>query len=164
MSQALQAVEALADLLAPIMAQKQAKQFGLQFKHDVTGTPKSQYTHGPGGVLSWPGVDPVLFNAALGTESILSMLPTKGSPSPNPTSATLTGVTADAGSEKEDVCDDAPRGGLMKACMIPSQFGRYERATDQIELNRLGQRVDRADPRGPAPIGAPVGRAGPFRR
>ena len=140
MSQALQAVEALADLLAPIMAQKQAKQFGLQFKHDVTGTPKSQYTHGPGGVLSWPGVDPVLFNAALGTESILSMLPTKGSPYTNPTYATLTGVTADTGSEKEDVCDDAPRGGLMKACMIPSQFGRYELVIVKMTLLPSGRK------------------------
>lgn len=161
-------LEALAVAMAPLLEQHKARQFGLNpvmygLKHDATGTPiTSGYSHGPGGLLTWPGVDPIMFNASMGFTSILSQLPTSPSVHTNPTYMTITGVSEDVGAEKEDVCDDAPTGGLMQGCLATSVFGRYERATQELELNRLGQRVDRADPMDLTLVGTPFQNAGIF--
>lgn len=139
------------------------KTIGTGAKHDLSSISlRTSYTHGPGGQLSWPGVDPVLFNASMGPESILSRIPTKESLYTDPTYAILTGVTDDTGSEKSLPCDDAPVAGLMKSCIQHAVFGRYERATQQIEINRLGQKIDRADPMDLTIAGSPIGDAGIF--
>lgn len=164
----MEVLEQLAAALAPMLAQQKARQFGLDptmygLKHDASGTPISVgYSHGPGGRLTFPGVDPTMFNAAMGFTSMLSMLPTTPSVYTNPTYMTITGVQDDTGSEKEDVCDDAPVAGLMKGCLVTSVFGRYERATGELELNRLGQRNDRADPLDLTLVGTPFANAGIF--
>src|SRR3972149_2181333 len=112
-------VDLLADLLAPALAQKQARQFGI--KHDASGTPiATGYSHGPGGLLSFPGVDPVMFHTVMGASSILGQLPSMPSLYTNPTYMTITGVTDETGSEKVEVCDDAPVAGLMKGCLVTS--------------------------------------------
>lgn len=136
---------------------------GVGYKHDSGGSPISVgYTHGPGGNLSFPGVDPVVFHTVVGNRGILGQLPTVGSPYMNPTYPIITGVSAASGSEKTDVCDDAPVAGLMATCIITSVFGRYERATQEIELNRLNQRVDRADPMDLTLVGSPIAESGIF--
>lgn len=136
---------------------------GVGYKHDVTGTPATGvYSHGPGGVLTWPGVDPAVFHTAVGNIGILSQIPAVPSVFMTPTFMVLTGVRADTGSEKSAVCDIAPVAGLMKAGMITSQFGRYERSTPELEINRLGQRNDRADPLDLTLVGSPIGVGGPF--
>lgn len=140
-------LETLAEALGPVIERQKGRQFATTFKHDTTGLPAlGQYSHGPGGSLTWPGVDPVVFSAAMGGQSLLSQLPATPSVNTNPTYYTLTGVSADTGSEKSGVCDDAPIAGLAAACLTTSVFGRYERSTSLLELNRLGQRIDRADP------------------
>lgn len=169
MSAADQALEALATLLLPVMEQKKGRQYGLNGymsglalgeKHDTpggAGQPSGLiYSHGPNGLLSFPGVDPIMFNAAMGSDSLLSMIPATGSLFTDPTYYTLTGITGDTGSEKTGVCDNAPTAGLMKGCLTTSPFGRYERATPQMEINRMGQRTDRADPMDLRLIGDPV--------
>ena len=162
MNQAL--IEALASELGPVMDRQKAQRYGVSYKHDLsTVSPiTTGYSHGPGGRLTFPGVDPTIFNAMIGNTSIISMLPATPSLYTDPTYYTLTGVTDDTGSEMEDVCDDAPEAGLMKACLTHSVFGRYERATQQLELNRLGQRNDRADPLDLTLVGSPIDQAGIF--
>lgn len=132
-------------------------------KHDVTGTPISiGYSHGPGGSLSYPGVDPAVFHTIVGNKGLLGQLATMPSLYTNPTYEVITGVKADTGSEKDEVCDDPPVAGLMKGGIITSVFGRYERATEILELNRLGQLNDRADPMDLAMIGSPISQTGLF--
>jgi hypothetical protein len=159
-------LEALANELGPVIDRQKAARYGVGFKHDLAGTGANPitvgYSHGPGGRLTFPGVDPIIFNAMMGSESILSQFPTSPSLYTDPTYYTLTGVTGDTGSEKEAVCDNAPEAGLMKACLTHSVFGRYERATQQLEINRLGQRIDRADPIDLRLIGSPLDQAGFF--
>lgn len=150
------ALEVLADILGPLIRQKEAREFGIGAKHDVTGSPGTNYLHGPGGILSFPGVDPVVFHTIMGAESILGQLPSTPSLNTDPTFETLTGVTGDTGSEKSAVCDNAPVAGLLKSCIVNSVFGRYERATNQVELNRLGQRTDRSDPMDLTLVGTPM--------
>lgn len=118
------------------------------YKHDASGTPTVPgYAHGPGGLLTYPGVDPAVYSTIIGTlPGILGELPTRGSVFMNPLYEVITGVYAGTGSEKTEVCDDPIAGGIMKAGMVTAPFGRYERRTREIELNRIGQFNDRADP------------------
>lgn len=151
--------QTLAELLLPYLEQTKARQFGIDagYKHDASTTPiSSGYTHGPGGLLTFPGVDPVAFNAAVGAYSILGQLPTNASLYTDPTFWTLTGVLAESGSEPDGVCDDPPVAGLMKGCLRTAPFGRYERSTPVLELNRMGQRNDRADPMDIRLVGSPI--------
>jgi hypothetical protein len=120
---------------------------GLGFKHDAPGSPGAGYAHGPGGLLTYPGIDPDVYSTIVGTRpGILAAMPTRASVFTNPVFEVVTGIRDTADSTKEDVCDVAPVGGLMKGGKISAPFGRYEYATREIELNRLGQRNDRADP------------------
>lgn len=156
-------LENLAALLTPALERQKARQFGLGYKHDASGIPiSSGYSHGPGGLLTFPGVDPTVFHTVMGNSSILGQLPAMPSVFTNPTFLTITGVKDDSGSEKEDVCDDAPEAGLMKGCLLTSVFGRYERQTGELELNRLGQRNDRADPLDLSLVGSPIAASGIF--
>lgn len=156
-------LENLAELLAPAIERQKARQFGLGYKHDASGTPITVgYSHGPGGLLTFPGVDPTVFHTVMGASSLLGQLPAMPSVYTNPTFLTITGVTDETGSEKEDVCDDAPQAGLMKGCLMTSVFGRYEMATQELELNRLGARNDRSDPMDLTLVGSPIGASGIF--
>lgn len=137
--------------------------FAQGLKHDVAGNPITVgYSHGPGGNLSYPGVDPAVFHTVVGNRGIIGSIPWTPSLYTNPLYAVITGVAGDTGSEKNLVCDDAPVAGLVSSCMLTSVFGRYERQTAQIELNRLGQRVDRADPMDLALVGSPIQSTGIF--
>jgi len=148
--------EVLVRELAPLLEREKGRRYGVDYKHDATGTPNAQYAHGPGGLLTYPGVDPLIFHTVVGNKGILGQLPTKPSLSTNPTYFTITGVQGDTGAEKITVCANAPYAGLKKGCLTTSVFGRYERATREIELNRLGQLVDRADPMDIRLIGSPI--------
>lgn len=117
------------------------------YKHDATGTPTSVYAHGPGGVFTYPGLDPQVFSTVLGIEpGIIGALPKFPSLYTNPVYMTITGVLADVGSEAEGVCDPVPTAGLMKQGKLTSVFGRYRRQTRELYLNRMGQRTDPSDP------------------
>lgn len=151
-------IDALAKAIAEI-----AGGGAMGFKHDATGTPATNvFSHGPLGNLTFPGVDPTLFTTAVGNIGILSSLPATPTVFTNPLYAVLTGVKGDTGAEKSAVCDVAPVAGLMKAGMITAPYGRYERSTPEMELNRLGLRNDRADPLDLALVGSPIGDGGPF--
>lgn len=158
-------ISMLAQALLPEMEAQKARGYATTFKHDLTtGIPPSmyQYSHGPGGNLTFPGVDPVVFNASMGAQSLLSQLPTSPSLYMNPTYYTMTGVLGDTGSEPAGPCDEAPQAGLMKACLTTAQFGKYQRETPTIDLARIGQRVDRADPMDLRLVGSPMSFSGPF--
>lgn len=137
----------LAQALLPLMTQSMGRQFGVGMKHDASGTPSTtQYSHGPGGLLTWPGVDQQVFSSVMGADSLIGQIGTRPSQDVNPTYATITGVADATGNEKNGVCDDAPIAGLMSACITTSVFGRYERATPLLDVTRLGQQLDRSDP------------------
>lgn len=158
-----QLLATLAAALMPEMERQKAASYGVTFKHDLAGTPSLvQYSHGPNGLLTFPGVDPVVFNATMGAESIIGQIPATPSLYTHPTYFTLTGVTDESGDEPSSDCDDAPVAGLMKGCMTTSVFGRYERATPIIDIARLGQRVDRADPMDLRLVGSPIANSGIF--
>ena len=112
--------------------------------------------------MRYPGVDPDVFHNIVGAKGIIGQLPVRASVDTNPLFSVITGVSDDTGAEKTEVCDDAPVAGILSACRLSSVFGRYERQTAQIEINRLGQRVDRADPMDLRLIGSPIANSGLF--
>lgn len=151
----------LAEMLLPALEKARSKQYG--YKHDASGTPiATGYSHGPGGALTFPGVDPDVFHTVVGNIGLLMSLPTKASIYTDPVYQIITGVQDESGAEKTTVCSNAPTAGLVKACKLSVPFGRYERATPELELNRLGQFNDRADPMDLRMIGTPVHQSGIF--
>ena len=166
--------EQMAAMLLPYLQKAQAGQYGTKgmegmgMKHDASGTPiATGYSHGPGGVFTFPGVDNSVMHTVVGNVGILGQLPVTPSVFTNPVYEIMTGVQGDevdtgAVSEKDGVCDDAPVAGLIKACKIIAPFGRYERSTGELELNRLGQQNDRADPMDLTLIGSPIAQSGAF--
>jgi hypothetical protein len=112
-----------------------------------TGTAAvGRYAHGPTGIFTLPGVDPTLYSTIVGIESISAMLPSAGVLDTNPLFTSITGVQDETGSEPDAPCDDAPIAGLIKACTLTAVFGRYTRMTPEIDIRRMGQRVNRGDP------------------
>lgn len=123
-----------------------AYRMGMRHTSPAGSPATGRYAHGPTGIFTLPGVDPSLYSTIVGIESISGMLPAVGSNDTNPLFTTVTGVQDESGSEPNDPCDDAPIAGLVKACTLTAVFGRYSRMTPEIEINRMGQRVNRGDP------------------
>lgn len=156
-------IKELADALLPELQQSVGRQYGVGYKHDASGTPISiGYSHGPGGLLTFPGVDNSVFHTTMGNRSIMGQLPAMPTLYAQPTFYTITGVRGDTGAEAAANCDPSPTAGLMKACLTVSVFGRYKRQTPELELNRLGLVNDRADPMDLTLVGSPIHGSGVF--
>src|ERR1700693_308415 len=83
----------LAELLLPGLQAAERKQMGGGAKHNASGTPQDTgYTHGPGGNLSFPGVDPAVFHTAVGNRGILGQIPAMPTRVMSPTLQVMTGV------------------------------------------------------------------------
>ncbi len=128
------------------------------YRHDAPATPAAAgYMHGPGGLLSFPGLDPAVFHTIVGVRpGILGELTSRATLFTDPVYEILTGIRASTGSNKEEVCDDAPVAGLTKGGKVSIPLGRYEFATTELELNRMGKRNDRADPVDLRLMGSPL--------
>lgn len=149
---------ALLDQLA-----KELEQRRTGYKHDAPGTPTAVgYIHGPGGILSFPGVDNAVFHSIMGVRSILGQLPAMPSIFTDPVFATITGVTDETGVEPTTICGPGRVAGVLKSCLLIAPFGRYKRQTAELELDRIGMRTNRGDPLDLTLIGSPMANAGVF--
>ena len=127
-----------------------------------SSTPTTTYAHGPGGLLSAPGLSKDIINAMLLPHmGVQSRLPSYPSNEANPLYAILTGVTATTGSEPTGVCDDPPVAGLAKLCEQSYVFGRQSRQTRVFELDRLGITTNRGEYYDFNLVGNPFQGAGP---
>lgn len=119
------------------------------YKHDVASVNPSTvgYMHGRGGLLTYPGVDPDVFTTMVGFGgSILSELPASPTVYTDPLFQVITGISAGSGAEPTNICGPAPIGGVLSGGKFTSPFGLYRRDTRQVNIQRLGQRINRADP------------------
>lgn len=139
---------AIIEEAARIVLAAQVGQKGIGYKHDAPGTPATTgYMHGPGGLLTYPGIDPDVFHTVVGFRpSIMSRLPAVGSVFMTPMYEVITGIRAGSGAEPTELCGPAPIGGLLKGGKVTAPFGLYKRDTRELNIQRLGQRNDRADP------------------
>lgn len=113
-------------------------------------TPTIYYAHGPGGLMSAPGLSSDIINAMvmphLGLQSILPSYPSNEN---NPLYGILTGVTAatgdTSGANASGVCEDPPYAGLAKLCTQSYVFGRQSLMTRVFELDRIGRTTNRGE-------------------
>lgn len=110
----------------------------------VTGTPDAKYVHGPGGMFSSAGIDNVIVNAHMTPRDLDALLPVFPTVYTNPLYPSLTGFSEDTGDEPDGVCDDC-LGGTMQGCNLTAAFGRICRESDEIEINRVMQMINRGE-------------------
>jgi hypothetical protein len=92
---------------------------------------------GAGGIFSTAGIEGDVLTAHIrplaGLVRLLQRFP---SVLEQPRFATITGVTAESGSNPSNPCDDAPSG-FLKGCNLTAQFGRIPKDTQTIEFDRV---------------------------
>ena len=109
-------------------------------------TPTAFYGHGPGGAFSSLGLSRPVFSALiLPYLGLGGMLPAVSSMDTNPIWAIMTGVTAPTGSNPTGVCDECKTAGNMKLCTHSLPFGRYCLDTPVYQVDRIGERRNRAE-------------------
>lgn len=113
---------------------------------DLSYSANTQYLHGTGGFLNAPGVEQDIFSAIYRPRGLSSYLPMVASQSVNPLYETLTGVNAGSGSEPNDVCSAPPIAGTKNAATLTAPFGKLLRATETLDMSRLGEIINRSDP------------------
>jgi hypothetical protein len=109
-------------------------------------TPTAFYGHGPGGAFSSLGLSkPVFSSLILPYMGLGGMLPSVASIDTNPLWGIMTGVTAATGSNPTNVCDECKTAGNMKLCTHSLPFGRYCLDTKVYQVDRIGERRNRAE-------------------
>jgi len=135
-----QLIESLALALAPAM-QKELGQ-----KHTYpTGTPSTPYTHGPGGLFGVAGIERDLIHTRVRGRGLAWRLPSVANVYTDPLYAYITGFQDSTGSNPTGPCDDGKIVGSMKSCLQTAQFGRYPLMTRELEVNRVGQLINRGE-------------------
>lgn len=118
----------------------------LQYKHTTpTGTPSTPYYTGPAGLFGVAGLERELISTRVQPRGLASVLPARGSVTMNPLFPYITGFLDESGSDPATVCADGPTPGPGKSCLQTAAFGRYTYMTRELELNRLGQRINRGE-------------------
>ena len=109
-------------------------------------TPGGNAGHGPGGTFSYPGLDRMVFNAMLLPHlGLQRALPLIVSNETNPLYGIMTGVTSTSGSQPSGACDDFKQAGLMKLCMHSAVFGRMGLDTTVVQVDSVGEVVNRGE-------------------
>lgn len=115
---------------------------------DAANTGTAQPLHGRTsvgvGLFAGQGVDRDVMSSHYRCDGIAQALPMFPSVFTDPYYATITGFTADSGSEPTTPCYDAPYA-FMKSCELTAQFGRVIRDTKTIEIDEAILRLNRGD-------------------
>jgi hypothetical protein len=128
----------------------------------VSSTPVSATTqaHGPGALLSYPGMSPNVFNAMILPHlGLQALLPVRSTRETTPVYAIMTGVTAHSGSNPTGECDDPPTAGLMKICMQSTVLGRLSMQTRVFDIEHFGEVTNRGEFRDLRLVGNPLANA-----
>lgn len=112
----------------------------------ATGNPEGYYVHGPGGLFGVRGLNQSIISThthVLG--SLGEVLPIRPSNDMNPLFGYITGWLRSDEQEKNGICDDPKAVGGFKTCIQTATFGRKEFKTDTLELNHVGQKINRGE-------------------
>lgn len=117
-----------------------------KYKHTTpTGTPSTPYYTGPAGLFGVQGLERDVISTRIHPRGLADILPAMGSLTMTPLFPYLTGFRDVSGSDPNGVCDDCQTAGPGKSCIQTAQFGRYCFMTRELELNRVGQQIDRGE-------------------
>ena len=135
----MQVMTALADLINKAGASN-------IHKDQTAGAPIGPYVHGPGGLFGVRGLErDVISTHTQITGSLGEMIPIQGSKDTMPLFPYITGFLRSDQHEKDGVCDDPPEAANFKTCIQTTVFGRKEFKTRQVEVNRIGQKLNRGE-------------------
>lgn len=128
------------------IAEMLMKNGGSQFVQKGTGNPVGPYVHGNGGLFGVRGLSRgVISTHTQITGSLGEILPISSSPDTNPLFPYITGFQRSDTQEKNGVCDEPEEASPFKTCIQTTVFGRKEFKTRELEVNRLGQRINRGE-------------------
>ena len=115
-------------------------------KAQTVGAPVGPYIHGPGGLFGVRGLErDVISTHTQITGSLGEMIPIRSSIDTNPLFPYITGFLRSDQQEKNAVCDNPVEASNFKTCIQTTVFGRKEFKTRQVEINRIGQRINRGE-------------------
>ena len=115
-------------------------------KAQTVGAPVGPYVHGPGGLFGVRGLSQAVISTHTQiTGSLGEVIPTQTSIDTNPLFPYITGFLRSDQQEKNAVCDNPADAANMKTCIQTTVFGRKEFKTRQVEINRIGQRINRGE-------------------
>lgn len=132
-------LDALTDLLEERMKSTN------RYKALPSGSPVGPYIHGPGGLFGVEGLERSVISTHISPRGLIGRLPARGSNTTNPLYPYITGFLAPSGSNANGVCDDPQTAGPIKNCFQTARFGRYSYQSREVELNRIGQQVNRGE-------------------
>lgn len=134
-------IEAFAKAMAPALA----KQLGVDYKVEATGTPSTPYLHGPGGLFGVSGIERDLIHTRLRGNGLAAQLPVNGVQKTDPLFGYISGFNDVSGTVPDGVCDDPETAGAMKTCLQTAPFGRYGFQTRELDITRVGELIDRGE-------------------
>lgn len=129
------------------------------------GTSAGAMLHGPGGLLSTPGLSRRIPNAMILPKGIAGRIPVRKSTETNEIFAIFTGQLASSGNEPTAACSDWPTVGQFKTCKQQFPFGQQGRMSPVLNVKYAGQTVNRGEfkdnvlwgrPGGDLPTPAPI--------
>lgn len=132
--------------MPPVTPLDQLIELLTKYKHTTpTGTPSTPYYTGPGGLFGVSGLERDVISTRIGGRGLADVLPAYGTTRVSPLFPYITGFRDVSGSNPDGVCDDCQVAGPGKSCIQTAQFGRYCFMTRELELNRVGQQIDRGE-------------------
>lgn len=127
---------------ASVLKQMQAGNFVTK----AGGSPVGPYVHGPGGLFGVRGLERDIISTHTNiTGSLADVIPFSPSIDMVPLFPYITGFIRSDTQEKNGVCDDPEEAGPFKTCIQTTVFGRKEFKTRELEINRIGQRLNWAE-------------------
>lgn len=136
-----------------LQERRSAKGSGFQYGARYIGTKDgtagtagvNNYIHGPGGIFGVSGLERDVLSTRIQPRGLIGELQARGTRYMNPLFPYITGFKEDTGSNADEPCDDPQTAGLIKGGIQTAQFGRYSFQTSTLELNRVGQLIDRGE-------------------
>jgi hypothetical protein len=117
-----------------------------QYTQKGVGASVGPYVHGPGGIFGVMGLErDIISTHTQMTGSLGEVLPIQGSNTTNPLFPYITGFLGVAAPVKDGVCDQPISGAPFKTCIQTTVFGRAEYKTREMEVNRVGQQINRGE-------------------
>lgn len=119
------------------------------------GTTAGAQLHGPGGLLSTPGMNRQIVNAMIMPRGLAGRIPVVKSIDTNEIYPILTGLLATTGDEPTEACAAWPTVGQFKVCRQTFPFGQQGRQSQVLNVKYAGQIVNRGEFRDNVLLGAP---------
>lgn len=108
-------------------------------------TPSQPYYTGPNSLFGVLGLERDLISSRTQPIGLADRLPVVGTQVINPLFGYFTGFDPATGPQPNGVCDDPPTVGAGRTCYQTAQLGRYSYQTRTLEVNHLGQQINRGE-------------------